>query len=134
MFTPETPEGETSFVAIKQTVEPLGDNEFKLEFQNVDTRDVSGLTIRKDKTLWILALGGLLFMIGVAQGSYFNHRRIWIHESTEGRLVVAAHTNKNWFGVKKELDQVTEAAQLPPYIDQHDTEGQELKEDGEKSS
>ncbi|MGB2993457.1 MAG: cytochrome c biogenesis protein ResB, partial [Paenisporosarcina sp.] len=134
MFTPETPKGETSFVAIKQTIEPLGDNEFKLEFQNVDTRDVSGLTIRKDKTLWILALGGLLFMIGVAQGSYFNHRRIWIHESTDGQLVVAAHTNKNWFGVKKELDQVTEVAQLPQYIDQHDTEGKELKEDGEKSS
>lgn len=134
MFTPETPKGETSFVAIKQTIEPLGDNEFKLEFQNVDTRDVSGLTIRKDKTLWILALGGLLFMIGVAQGSYFNHRRIWIHESIDGQLVVAAHTNKNWFGVKKELDQVTEVAQLPQYIDQHDIEGQELKEDGEKSS
>ena len=134
MFTPETPKGETSFVAIKQTVEPLGDNEFKLEFQNVDTRDVSGLTIRKDRTLWILAIGGLIFMIGVAQGSYFNHRRIWIQESTDGRIVVAAHTNKNWFGVKKELDQVIEAAQLPPYIDQQDIEGQELKKDGEKSS
>ncbi|WP_017380389.1 cytochrome c biogenesis protein ResB [Paenisporosarcina sp. TG-14] len=134
MTTPETPEGETSFVAIKQTVEPLGDNEYKLEFQNVDTRDISGLTIRKDKTLWILALGGLIFMIGVAQGSYFNHRRIWILESKDGRLYVAAHTNKNWFGVKKELDQVTEVAQLPQYIDQQDKEAQELKKDGEKSS
>ncbi|QBP41370.1 cytochrome c biogenesis protein ResB [Paenisporosarcina antarctica] len=134
MTTPETPEGETSFVAIKQTVEPLGDNEYKLEFQNVDTRDISGLTIRKDKTLWILALGGLIFMIGVAQGSYFNHRRIWILESKDGHLFVAAHTNKNWFGVKKELDQVTEVAQLPQYIDQQDIEAQELKKDGEKSS
>jgi len=134
MTTPETPEGETSFVAIKQTVEPLGDNEYKLEFQNVDTRDISGLTIRKDKTLWILAFGGLIFMIGVAQGSYFNHRRIWILESKDGRLHVAAHTNKNWFGVKKELDQVTEVAQLPEYIDQQDIEAQELKKDGEKSS
>lgn len=134
MTTPETPEGETSFVAIKQTVEPLGDNEYKLEFQNVDTRDISGLTIRKDKTLWILALGGLIFMIGVAQGSYFNHRRIWLLESKDGRISVAAHTNKNWFGVKKELDQVTEVAQLPQYIDQQDIEAQELKKDGEKSS
>lgn len=134
MTTPETPKGETSFVAIKQTVEPLGENKYKLEFQNVDTRDVSGLTIRKDKTLWILALGGLLFMIGVAQGSYWNHRRIWIHETKDGRLAIAAHTNKNWFGVKKELDQVTEVAKLPPYIDQQDSEAQELKKDGEKSS
>lgn len=134
MTTPETPDGETSFVAIKQTVEPLGENAYKLEFQNVDTRDVSGLTIRKDKTLWILALGGLIFMIGVAQGSYFNHRRIWIHETKDGQVAVAAHTNKNWFAIKKELDQVTEAAQLPPYTDQQDSESQELKKDGEKSS
>ncbi|EPD53207.1 cytochrome c biogenesis protein ResB [Paenisporosarcina sp. FSL H8-0542] len=134
MKTPETPEGETSFVAIKQTVEPLGDNEYKLEFQNVDTRDVSGLTIRKDKTLWILALGGLIFMIGVAQGSYFNHRRIWIHETKDGQVAVAAHTNKNWFAIKKELDQLTEVAQLPPYMDQQDSESHELKKDGEKSS
>ncbi|WP_019415246.1 cytochrome c biogenesis protein ResB [Paenisporosarcina sp. TG20] len=134
MITPETPKGETSFVAIKQTVEPFGDNNYKLEFQSVDTRDISGLTIRKDKTLWILALGGVIFMIGVAQGSYFNHRRIWIHENNDGQLVVAAHTNKNWFGIKKELDQVTETAQLPQYIDQQDAEDQELKKDGEKSS
>lgn len=134
MTTPETPKGETSFVAIKQTVEPLGENAYKLEFQNVDTRDVSGLTIRKDKTLWILALGGLIFMIGVAQGSYFNHRRIWIHETKDGQFAVAAHTNKNWFAIKKELDQVTEAAQLPLYKDQQDSESQELKKDGEKSS
>ena len=92
------------------------------------------LTIRKDKTLWILALGGLIFMIGVAQGSYLNHRRIWIHETKDGQIAVAAHTNKNWFAIKKELDQLTEAAQLPPYMDQQDSESQELKKDGEKSS
>jgi len=134
MTTPETPKGETSFVAIKQTVEPFGDNKYKLEFQNVETRDVSGLTIRKDKTLWILALGGLIFMIGVAQGSYWNHRRIWIHETKDGQIAVAAHTNKNWLSVKKDLDQVTLVANLPPYIDQHDLEALEEKKDGEKSS
>ncbi|WP_075617644.1 cytochrome c biogenesis protein ResB [Paenisporosarcina indica] len=134
MTTPETPKGETSFVAIKQTVEPFGENKYKLEFNNVETRDVSGLTIRKDKTLWVLALGGLIFMIGVAQGSYWNHRRIWIHETKDGHIAVAAHTNKNWLSVKKDLDQVTLVANLPPYIDQHDLEALEEKKDGEKSS
>ncbi len=133
MTTPQTPEGETSFVAIKQTIEPLGENEYKLAFQNVETRDVSGLTIRKDETLGILALGGLIFMIGVVQGAYFNHRRIWIHETSDGQLAVAAHTNKNWFAIKKELDQVSEFAQLPAYEDQQDLETME-KKDGEKSS
>ncbi|MFX3673979.1 MAG: cytochrome c biogenesis protein ResB [Paenisporosarcina sp.] len=134
MITPQTPKGETSFVAIKQTLEPLGENEYKLAFQNVETRDVSGLTIRKDKTLWILALGGLLFMIGVIQGAYFNHRRIWIHESQDGQLLVAAHTNKNWFAIKRELDLVGEVAKLPAYIDQQDLEIEVDKKDGEKSS
>lgn len=133
MTTPETPEGETSFVAIQQTLEPLGVNEYKLAFQNIETRDVSGLTIRKDKTLGVLSLGGLIFMIGVVQGAYFNHRRIWIHETTDGQLAVAAHTNKNWFAIKRELDQVSEAAQLPAYEDQQDLETME-KKDGEISS
>ncbi len=37
-------------------------------------------------------------------------------------FVLAAHTNKNWFGIKKELDAVTEYAHLPQYVDQLDDE------------
>ena len=78
MYSPEYPNGETSFVMIKNTIEPLGENQHKLAFQSVETRDVSGLTVRKDLTLPLLGIGGIIFMIGVAQGSYWNHRRIWI--------------------------------------------------------
>ena len=74
MFTPEKPEGEVSFVAIRQTIEPYGDNKYKMTFKGVETKNVSGLTVRKDLTLWILALGGFIFMIGVIQGAYWNHR------------------------------------------------------------
>ncbi|RLQ92596.1 cytochrome c biogenesis protein ResB [Planomicrobium sp. Y74] len=120
MFTPETPDGEVSFIVIQNTIEPLGENQYKLTFQNAETRDVSGLTIRKDSTLPILGLGGLIFMIGVAQGMYFNHRRFWIQRQEDGGLVLAGHTNKNWYGLKKDLDQVSEFASLPPYIDQQE--------------
>ncbi|QHJ71103.1 cytochrome c biogenesis protein ResB [Planococcus halotolerans] len=120
MFTPETPDGEVSFIVIQNTIEPLGENQYKLTFQNAETRDVSGLTIRKDSTLPILGLGGLIFMIGVAQGMYFNHRRFWIQKQEDGGLVLAGHTNKNWYGLKKDLDQVSEFASLPPYIDQQE--------------
>lgn len=120
MFTPETPEGEVSFIVIQNTIEPLGENQYKLTFQGAETRDVSGLTIRKDKTLPILGLGGLIFMIGVAQGMYFNHRRFWIQKQQDGSIILAGHTNKNWFGLKKDLDQVYEVASLPPYIDQQE--------------
>ncbi|RAZ70149.1 cytochrome c biogenesis protein ResB [Planococcus maitriensis] len=129
MTTPDTPDGETSFITIQNTVEPLGDNEYKLAFQGVETRDASGLTVRKDRTLPILGLGGLIFMIGVAQGMYFNHRRFWIQQQADGSILLAGHTNKNWFGLKKDLDQVTEHASLPAYRDQQ--EDMEAQEKGE---
>ena len=128
--TPETPEGETSFITIKNTVEPFGENQYKLAFQSVETRDVSGLTVRKDRTLPILAIGGLIFMIGVAQGMYFNHRRFWIQQKANGEIILAGHTNKNWFGLKKDLDQVTEHASLPAYADQQE----EIEKQGKKES
>ncbi|ETP69671.1 cytochrome C biogenesis protein [Planococcus glaciei CHR43] len=134
MTTPDTPGGETSFITIQNTVEPLGENQYKLAFQSADTRDVSGLTIRKDRTLPILGLGGLIFMIGVAQGMYFNHRRFWIQQQADGGILLAGHTNKNWFGLKKDLDQVTEYASLPAYRDQQEEIEKQKKEEGEALS
>ena len=49
MMTPDKPEGEMSFVAIRQTLETEV-NDYKVNFVSAETRDISGLTIRKDKT------------------------------------------------------------------------------------
>lgn len=132
MYTPETPKGETSFVAIKQTLEPLGTTKYKMQFSNVETRNVSGITVRKDKTLPILMLGGIIFMIGVVMGSYWSHRRLWLQKTTDGRLIMAVHTNKNWFSMKKDLDVVTEFAHLPNWYDQQDEDDLKNKQDKEK--
>ncbi|MDQ0225055.1 cytochrome c biogenesis protein ResB [Metabacillus niabensis] len=102
MITPDKSEGETSFVAIQQTIEPNGDNKYKLKFENVETKNLTALTVRKDLTLWILGLGGAIFMIGVIQGMYWNHRRIWIKKN-EDEILIAAHTNKNWYGIQNEM-------------------------------
>ncbi|MBD8015077.1 cytochrome c biogenesis protein ResB [Planococcus wigleyi] len=136
LTAPETPEGETSFITIQNTVEPLGENQYKLTFQNADTRNVSGLTVRKDSTLPILGLGGLIFMIGVAQGMYFNHRRFWIQQKADGTILLAGHTNKNWFGLKKDLDRVVDSAKLPAYTDQQDEidKKEKAEKEGESSS
>lgn len=107
MFTPDKQEGEISFVAIRQTIEPFGDNEYQMSFIGIETKNVSGLTVRKDLTLGVLILGGIIFMIGVAQGSYWNHRRIWIRKEN-GEVWVAGHTNKNWHGLKREIETVLE--------------------------
>ncbi|TKI61948.1 cytochrome C biogenesis protein [Lysinibacillus mangiferihumi] len=129
MTTPETPKGETSFVAIKQTLEPLGENQYKMKFESVETRDMSGFTIRKDRTIPILFVGGIIFMIGVAIGSYWNHRRLWLQVEPDGHVLMAAHVNKNMFSMKKDLDAVTAFAGLPQYKDQL-----EPSEEGEEST
>jgi len=121
MVTPEKPEGEMSFVGIRQTLETEM-NDYKATFVSAETRDTTGLVVRKDKTLYILLVGGIIFMIGVAQGSYWNHRRIWIQRGEGSELFLAGHTNKNWFGLKKDLDKVKDFANLPLYEDRQEAE------------
>ncbi|PIC56762.1 cytochrome C biogenesis protein [Sporosarcina sp. P12(2017)] len=131
MNTPDKPEGEKSFVAIRQTLE-VEENDYAIKFAAAETRNISGLTIRKDKTLYILLLGGLVFMIGVIQGMYWQHRRVWIQEDTDGHLLIAAHTNKNWFSLRKELDTLRETADLPTYIDRQDPELDKPEQEGDE--
>ncbi|MET1179648.1 cytochrome c biogenesis protein ResB [Peribacillus simplex] len=121
MHTPDKPEGEVSFVAIKETVEPLGENTYKMAFNGVETQDVTALTVRKDLTLWILFTGGIIFMIGVVQGSYWNHRRIWIKRKDD-EILMAGHTNKNWHGIKRDIKQAIESTSLSEPMDQLEDE------------
>jgi cytochrome c biogenesis protein len=121
MHTPDKPEGEVSFVAIKETVEPLGENTYKMAFNGVETQDVTALTVRKDLTLWILFTGGIIFMIGVVQGSYWNHRRIWIKRKDD-EILLAGHTNKNWHGIKRDIKQAIESTSLSEPMDQLEEE------------
>ncbi|MDF0726174.1 cytochrome c biogenesis protein ResB [Cytobacillus sp. S13-E01] len=117
MFTPDKPNGEISFVAIQQNIEPYGDNQYKMAFAGIETKDVSALTVRRDFTLWLLGLGGTVFMIGVIQGMYWQHRRVWIQQ-VNGEMLIAGHTNKNWFGLKNEITSIIKDTHLTPPIDQ----------------
>lgn len=117
MTTPDKPKGETSFVAIRQTIEPFGDNTYKMAFKGIETKNVSGFTVRKDSSLWVIIIGGILFMAGVIQGAYWNHRRIWI-QNKNGEVWIAAHTNKNWYGLKQEIEKVLADTKLNMPVDQ----------------
>lgn len=117
MITPDKPKGETSFVAIQQTIEPSEDNKYKMKFEGVETKNLTALTVRKDLTLGILGLGGAIFMIGVIQGMYWNHRRIWIRRSGD-EILIAGHTNKNWYGLGNEIKTIVEGTSLTDPIDQ----------------
>ena len=123
MKAPDRPDGEISFVAVQQTMEPYGNNKYKMQFSGIETKNVSVLTVRKDLTLWIFALGGLVFLVGLALGSYWNHRRIWI-QKREQEIWLAAHTNKNWFGFKRELKAVLAGTGINEPQDRHETKGE----------
>ncbi|WP_368985249.1 cytochrome c biogenesis protein ResB [Caldifermentibacillus hisashii] len=117
MVTPDKPQGEVSFAAIQQTIEPLGENKYKMTFKSVDTVNYSGLTVRKDLTLPIIALGGVIFLIGVVQGSFWYHRRIWLKQEN-GVILLAGHTNKNWYGFAKEIETIVHGTKIPVPVDQ----------------
>ncbi|WP_209122525.1 cytochrome c biogenesis protein ResB [Alkalihalobacillus sp. BA299] len=117
MVSPEHPDGEVSFLAIGQNLEPFGENDYQLRFNGVETKHVTALTVRKDYTLGILMVGGLIFMIGLIQGSYWVHRRIWV-QRINGELWLAGHTNKNWGSLKDEIDRMIKGTELSSPVDQ----------------
>jgi cytochrome c biogenesis protein len=55
-----------------------------------------------EKAMPYIWFGAAVSMIGLIMGFYWQHRRIWLR--VEGaRLMLGAHTNKNWFGIRKEV-------------------------------
>ncbi|MBD1378661.1 cytochrome c biogenesis protein ResB [Metabacillus arenae] len=121
MITPDKPKGETSFVAIQKTIEANEDNQYKMKFEGVETKNLTALTVRKDKTLWVIGIGGAIFMIGVIQGMYWNHRRIWL-QSKGRNILLAGHTNKNWYGLKNEMNQIVADTSIMQPVDQKEAE------------
>jgi cytochrome c biogenesis protein len=67
--------------------------------------------VRVDKSLPVIFFGAAVCMIGLVMGFYWQHRRVWLRWH-EGRLYLGAHTNKNWFGLKREVELITERAGL----------------------
>ncbi|MBU9724005.1 MULTISPECIES: cytochrome c biogenesis protein ResB [Bacillaceae] len=126
VFSPEVDHeeerGELSLVGV-QINEPLVDegevNDYSIRMIDVDMNHVTALTVRRDRTLPILFVGGTIFMIGLIQGSYWHHRRIWL-QNRKGVIWVAGHANKNWHGLKKDIEFIIEGTSIPMPEDQTD--------------
>ncbi|NHN28761.1 cytochrome c biogenesis protein ResB [Paenibacillus agricola] len=69
------------------------------------TNYISYLNIRVDLAMPYIWIGAGISMLGLIMGFYWHHRRIWLRIDN-GRLSLGAHTNKNWFGVRKEVAQL----------------------------
>ncbi|AYB45213.1 cytochrome c biogenesis protein ResB [Paenibacillus lautus] len=81
----------------------------KLDVISMDDVDFSEsttyLNIRVDKAMPFIWVGCFIGMIGLVMGFYFTHRRIWLRIDN-GTLTLGAHTNKNWFGLRKEISAI----------------------------
>ncbi|WP_411553409.1 cytochrome c biogenesis protein ResB [Paenibacillus lautus] len=81
----------------------------KLDVLSMDDVDFSEsttyLNIRVDKAMPFIWVGCFIGMIGLVMGFYFTHRRIWLRIDN-GTLTLGAHTNKNWFGLRKEISAI----------------------------
>ncbi|MCD8511499.1 MAG: cytochrome c biogenesis protein ResB [Bacillus sp. (in: Bacteria)] len=126
-MAPEVDRGELSLVGIQVNEELNGENNYRIRMIDVDMRNVTALTVRKDRTIPILIIGGFIFMIGLVQGSYWHHRRIWI-QNRNGEIWIAGHANKNWHGLKKDFEAISEETSIPMPIDQLEDNIQENEE------
>ncbi|KAB8139141.1 cytochrome C biogenesis protein [Gracilibacillus oryzae] len=122
IYPPNSDDPEVSFVGIRKNIDATGENEYKLGLQDFEMRDVSGIMVIRDYTLPLFFLGGVIFMIGVIQGMYWHHRRIWINPKN-GKLLLAAHTNKNWHGVKTDIEKAIANTNVNMVKDQQELPG-----------
>lgn len=123
---PDSDESELSFVGIGKNIDATGENDYKLQIQDYNQRYVSGITVRKDYTIPFFIIGAAIFLIGVMQGMYWYHRRIWINPDDKGMLL-AAHTNKNWYGIKKDIEFAIKDTDFQMVVDQE--EEKEMEDD-----
>ncbi|WP_442601142.1 cytochrome c biogenesis protein ResB [Paenibacillus sp. KN14-4R] len=80
----------------------------------------SFLNVREDRGLPFIWVGSIIGMLGLIMGFYWQHRRIWIRID-DGILALGGHTNKNWFGIRKEIAAVLDKAGIqvdPKSLDQ----------------
>lgn len=120
VYPPDSEEGEVSFLGIGMNVDATGENQYKVAIDGVEFRDVSGITVSSDRTLPFFLIGAMIFMIGVIQGMYWQHRRIWINKQKDNTLLLAAHTNKNWFGLKRDIEKAVEGTNVTMVKDQQE--------------
>ncbi|MCT1903261.1 cytochrome c biogenesis protein ResB [Oceanobacillus sojae] len=120
VYPPDSEEGEVSFLGIGRNIDATGENQYKVAIDDVEFRDVSGIAVSSDRTLPYFFVGAMIFMIGVIQGMYWQHRRVWINKQKGNTLLLAAHTNKNWHGIKRDIEKAVADTNITMVEDQQE--------------
>ncbi len=109
--SPEDPKGEVSMFVLNYFLDNLDTNSLTPENKHTvnlvagESGVQTGLMIMIDRSYPYLITASFIVVLGLVQGLYFQHRRVWLRYEN-GTLYVAAHTNKNWFGLRRELDRI----------------------------
>lgn len=87
-----------------------GENSFTLTFEEVSTREYTGLQVTKDPGVWVVWVGCGLMIIGLIVCFFFSHQRIWVRipVGKGGEIVFAGSTNKNKVGFEKRFGEMVE--------------------------
>ncbi|MFD1413895.1 cytochrome c biogenesis protein ResB [Oceanobacillus jeddahense] len=120
VYPPGSDEGEVSFLGIGMNIDATGENQYNVAIDDVEFRNVSGITVSSDRTLPFFFVGAMIFMIGVIQGMYWQHRRVWINKQKDNTVLIAAHTNKNWYGIKRDIEKAVEGTNVTMVKDQQE--------------
>ncbi|MEX2460730.1 MAG: cytochrome c biogenesis protein ResB [Paenibacillaceae bacterium] len=108
----EAPKGELSWAIIGTPLDEIyRENVYKANFKDLKTVNTSGIKISMNKGMSIIWTGAAIFMIGIAMGLYWQHRRIWLLFE-DGIVFMGAHTNKGWVGIRKDIALITKEADL----------------------
>lgn len=108
---------EYSLLKIRASQDISQDNQYAVKFVSATNHTMTYLNVKKDLTLPYLFIGFTIFLLGLAIGSYINHRRIWINGNQ-----IAAHTSKNYYGLKNELNSILAQNNQPAIKDKYESE------------
>ncbi|ULG71045.1 cytochrome c biogenesis protein ResB [Macrococcus brunensis] len=108
---------EYSLLKIRSSQDISQNNQHAIKFVSATNHTMTYLNVKKDLTLPYLFIGFTIFLLGLAIGSYINHRRIWVNGNQ-----IAAHTSKNYFGLKNELNTILEKNNQPAIKDKYESE------------
>lgn len=121
VYPPDAEEHEIHLLGIGMNTGVTEDNQYRLGIVGLNVHYASGLTLRRDYSLVFFGLGAFIFMFGVIQGMYWQHRRIWINPEADG-IHLAAHTNKNWYSLQKDIEKVLDGTSINMVVDQQEPE------------
>jgi cytochrome c biogenesis protein len=103
---------ERTWVIAGQNLDDLSkQNRYAVDLEQIHTVNASGLMVRIDKSLPVILSGGVITMVGLVLGFYWQHRRVWVRV-VDGVCYLGAHTNKNWYSLRRDLQQMADQTNL----------------------